>query len=238
MTKKLLILGLLFTLVFTLNGCYSDDPSPLNSTATEVPSSSFSESTEDYSKGTLESNVSETLQSQEAVTSAQEETEYSKDIAETATTTVPTKTEIPKNDGAEKVNKPERQPEKQQNEEIKAPTNSQPTEPKPSSSPKQEEKPTEPQKPPIIEPAKEPEFDIGYWTSFTKEYAQSIGLSLDSSATECWDNPITANPKRTNLKDDIVGRLNRYKNSEGFTSVWIWAEKVSDTEYEIYIGYA
>ncbi len=57
------------------------------------------------------------------------------------------------------------------------------------------------------------------------------------SGADCWDNPITANAKRTGIKDDIQSRLNRYKNVEGFTAVWIWAEKVSDTEYEIYIGY-
>lgn len=67
--------------------------------------------------------------------------------------------------------------------------------------------------------------------------AQSIGLELDSTATDCWDNPITANAKRTGIKDDIQSRLNRYKNVEGFTAVWVWVEKVSDTEYEIYIGY-
>lgn len=41
----------------------------------------------------------------------------------------------------------------------------------------------------------------------------------------------------TTVKDDIQSRLNRYKNVEGFTAVWVWTEKVSDTEYEIYIGY-
>lgn len=72
---------------------------------------------------------------------------------------------------------------------------------------------------------------------YAKEYAVSIGLSLDSTATECWDNPISANPNRSGIKSDIESRLNRYKNSEGFTAVWIWAEKLSDTEYNIYIGY-
>lgn len=75
------------------------------------------------------------------------------------------------------------------------------------------------------------------YVSYAKSYAQSIGLELDSTATECWDNPITANSRRTGIKDDIKSRLNRYKNVEDFTAVWIWAEKVSDTEYEIYIGY-
>lgn len=82
-----------------------------------------------------------------------------------------------------------------------------------------------------------PSFDVNPYLSYAKSYAQSIGLELDSTATDCWDNPITANAKRTGIKDDIQSRLNRYKKVEGFTAVWVWAEKVSDTEYEIYIGY-
>ena len=71
-----------------------------------------------------------------------------------------------------------------------------------------------------------------------KNYAQSIGLTFDETATECWDNPISANTNNKNIGADIESRLNRYKNVDGFTSVWIWAEKVSDTQYELYIGYA
>ena len=82
------------------------------------------------------------------------------------------------------------------------------------------------------------EFDISYWISYAQDYAQSIGLTLDETATECWDNPISANANNKNIGDDIESRLNRYKNVDGFTSVWIWAEKISDTQYEIYIGYA
>ena len=82
-----------------------------------------------------------------------------------------------------------------------------------------------------------PRFDVNSYVNYAKSYAQSIGLELDSTATDCWDNPITANAKRTGIKDDIQSRLNRYKNVEGFTAVCVWAEKVSDTEYEIYIGY-
>ena len=81
------------------------------------------------------------------------------------------------------------------------------------------------------------EFDISYWISYAQNYAQSIGLNLDETATECWDNPISANTNNKNIGSDIEGRLNRYKNIEGFTSVWIWAEKISDTQYEFYIGY-
>ena len=82
------------------------------------------------------------------------------------------------------------------------------------------------------------EFDINYWISYAQNYAQSIGLTLDETATECWDNPISANANIKNIGADIESRLNRYKNVEGSTSVWIWAEKISDTRYELYIGYA
>lgn len=82
------------------------------------------------------------------------------------------------------------------------------------------------------------EFDINYWISYAQNYAQSIGLTLDETTTGCWDNPISANANNKNIGADIESRLNRYKNVEGFTSVWIWAEKVSDTQYELYIGYA
>lgn len=98
---------------------------------------------------------------------------------------------------------------------------------------KEEVKPTQPK------PAEEvkPSFDVNSYVNYAKSYAKSIGLELDSTATDCWDNPITANAKRTGIKDDIQSRMNRYKNVEGFTAVCVWAEKVSDTEYEIYIGY-
>lgn len=82
------------------------------------------------------------------------------------------------------------------------------------------------------------EFDISYWISYAQNYAQSIGLTLDETATECWDNPISANVNNKNIGIDVESRLNRYKNVEGFTSVWIWAEKISDAQYELYIGYA
>ena len=82
------------------------------------------------------------------------------------------------------------------------------------------------------------EFDINYWISYAQNYAKSIGLIIDKTATECWDNPISANANNKNIGADIESRLNRYKNIEGFTFVWIWAEKISDTQYELYIGYA
>ena len=98
---------------------------------------------------------------------------------------------------------------------------------------KEDVKPTQPKPTEEVKPS----YDVNPYLSYAKSYAQSIGLELDSTATDCWDNPITDNAKRTGIKDDIQSRLNRYKNVEKFTAVWVWAEKVSDTEYEIYIGY-
>ena len=64
-------------------------------------------------------------------------------------------------------------------------------------------------------------FDISYWISYAQNHAQSIGLTLDETATKCWDNPISANTNNKNISIDIESRLNRYKNVEGCTSVWI-----------------
>ena len=84
----------------------------------------------------------------------------------------------------------------------------------------------------------EADFDIEYWISFAKGYAQSVGLLLDSEAIYCWDNPIRAGAHCKYLARDIRSRLDRYKADEKITAVWIWAEEVSDGLYDIYIGYA
>ena len=82
------------------------------------------------------------------------------------------------------------------------------------------------------------DFDIDYWISFAKGYAQSVGLLLDSEAIYCWDNPIRAGAHCKYLERDIHSRLDRYKADEEITAVWIWAEEISDGIYDIYIGYA
>ena len=65
-----------------------------------------------------------------------------------------------------------------------------------------------------------------------------MGLTLDSSATDCWDNPITAKPTCIYLERDISSRLKRYAADESITDVWIWYECVGTGSYLIYIGYA
>lgn len=84
----------------------------------------------------------------------------------------------------------------------------------------------------------EKSFDVSYWVSYAKDYARSVGLEVNSSASDCWDNPISANSKCKYLERDIKGRLNRYAKDEDITQIWVWAEKTSADSYNIYIGYA
>ena len=109
--------------------------------------------------------------------------------------------------------------------------------------PEETESPAEEPSVPAItepEPAPEPEpaFDIERWISYAKSTAVSLGLTLESSATECWDNPITAEQGCIYLERDINSRLKRYAEDENITDVWIWYECVGTGSYLIYIGYA
>lgn len=110
---------------------------------------------------------------------------------------------------------------------------SKPTEPpkpaEPETPPQETEKPTEPPT---------PEFDISYWISYAKSYAEDIGLKLDSEAVWCWDTPITAGSGCIYLERDIQSRLNRYNRDEDISAVWIWAEPRANGDYDLYIGYA
>ena len=95
--------------------------------------------------------------------------------------------------------------------------------------------PAEPTPEPVIE---EPAFDIGYWIGYAQSCAQGLGLRLESSAVDCWDNPIGAGPHGTCLERDISSRLNRYANDPDITDVWVWYESTGGNNYNIYIGYA
>ena len=100
----------------------------------------------------------------------------------------------------------------------------------------------EPSVPAISEPEPTPEtepvFDIDCWISYAKSTAVSLGLTLDSSATDCWDNPISAEQGCIYLERDINSRLKRYAEDKSITDVWIWYECVGTSSYLIYIGYA
>lgn len=114
----------------------------------------------------------------------------------------------------------------------------QPTQPPAEEKPTPEPTPTEP--PQETAPPEEsvPDFNIDYWIGYARSYAESVGLRLESSAVDCWDNPITAGVYSSCLERDIESRLNRYSRDEDITDVWIWAQPRSDGSYDLYIGYA
>ena len=92
--------------------------------------------------------------------------------------------------------------------------------------------------PPAEEEPAEPAFDIQTWIDYAKAYAESVGLRLESSAVDCWDNPIDADADCNYLERDICSRLNCYAADETITDVWVWYEAAGANSYLIYIGYA
>lgn len=127
------------------------------------------------------------------------------------------------------------EPEKKTDESERRPETAAQTEKEQPTPPATEE--STPPEPPKEEPT-EPVFDIDYWISFAKSYAESIGLALDSGAVYCWDNPIAAGVKCKYTERDIRGYLDRYAKDGDITDVWIWYEQTGNGSYEIYIGYA
>ena len=122
---------------------------------------------------------------------------------------------------------------------VSSPTETTPpkaSEPEPPTEPMATQ-PQEPESPAEEEPT-EPAFDIQTWIDYAKAYAESIGLRIESSAVDCWDNPISVGTHCSYLERDIQSRLNRYARDEDITDVWIWAEARSDGKYDLYIGYA
>ena len=107
----------------------------------------------------------------------------------------------------------------------------------------EEDKPTElsetVETPPesVTEPPKA-EFDVNYWISFARSYALEIGLEIDPTAVDCWDNPTTANADCIYLERDLTHRLDRYNRDDDITAVNIWAESLGNGNYLIYIAYA
>ena len=124
----------------------------------------------------------------------------------------------------------ERQPEASAPSEKEQPTSPATEEPKPEEQPQPTESPKQ-------EPT-ESAFDISYWIAFAKNYAESVGLTLNNEVVFCWDNPIAAGSQCKYTERDIKGYLNRYAKDPDITDVWIWYEQTGSGSYEIYIGYA
>ena len=99
---------------------------------------------------------------------------------------------------------------------------------------------SDPSKPMTDEATPQPEekvFDMDYWLAYAKDYAVGIGLRLDENAADSWDTPIRCSSKTEDvLAAYIRDDLTYYKNEEGCTAVWIWAEQVGDGQYELFIG--
>ena len=164
---------------------------------------------------------------------------------ENATVSVSERTEIPAENTAEPEPLETKPEVSTATKEETPPTVSSPTEttppkvsePEPPSTAPTETQPQEPE-PSVAEEPTEPEFNIQTWIDYAKAYAESVGLRLESSAVDCWDNPISAGTHCSYLERDIQSRLNRYARDEDITDVWIWAEARSDEKYDLYIGYA
>lgn len=204
---------------------------------TEKPDGfSFSESQTEEAAGKDTSQAEQTAPAQppeaQSAQTADEETEGSTESERRPVPEHPVSGTTPPqtSDPQQKKDESERRPE------TAAPTEKeQPTPPATEESkPADQAQPTEPPKQESTEPA----FDISYWISFAKSYAESVGLALNSEAVYCWDNPIDADADCIYLERDIQSRLNRYAADAEITNVWVWYESVSAGSYLIYIGYA
>lgn len=210
--KNARIIAVLVLLTLSLSGCAKADRSEASAPSSQEPVTAKSEQST-APQESMAVSVSESAEIPAEVT-AEPETEKAQPEVST-----PEKEETP-------------------------PTVSSPTETTPpkASNPEPPEEPAETQpqepEPPATEEPTEPAFDIQIWIDYAKAYAESVGLRLESSAVDCWDNPISAGTHCSYLERDIQSRLNRYARDEDITDVWIWAEVRSDGKYDLYIGYA
>lgn len=224
--KKKWMVCMIACLMILLAGCNGNTAKETARNDTDKRISSTAGNTE-TTTGTEKADDTSDIPETEQTVSSEAATELSPQEKPDVSSTAGSKTETAKSyEPIQVTKKPDstqeqKQPQQQPQSKPETPTVKEEVKPT-QSKPKEEVKPS---------------FDVNSSVNYAKSYAQSIGLKLDSTATDCWDNPITANAKRTGIRDDIQNRLNRYKNVEGFTAVWVWAEKESDTEYEIYIGY-
>lgn len=220
-TKKMLAALLAGLIILSLTGCGADkinDGSESGAISTE--SSITATVTDSTSEPTAESSLP----------AGTESTTKSTAEKERAGSTAPAdsgKKETAKPADAESPTAPPKQTE--------SPKVTEPPESKPDETPKSvDSTPTETAKP----ESAGPQFDINYWIEFARKYAENIGLAINPEAVSCWDNPIIAGPNSKYLERDIKTRMNRYKNVEGFTDIWVWAEPDGSGNYRLFIGYA
>lgn len=196
--KNRLIPCVLACLMIFLVGCNGNTAKEAAQEITKTETSFPAGNTEtDSQEETAEEPESTTVQEETPITA-----EESQSTAERQTVaTVQTKPAEEKTADTPATEKPKAEPPKQTT--TQAEPEKQTEQPKEQTTAEQKpvEKPTEkPAEPKPTEPHKQT-FDVSPYVSYAKEYAVSIGLSLDITATECWDNPISANPMVAELTD-------------------------------------
>ena len=235
MKSKIAVLFFLVLLCLT-SGCSNTShiaatPDPISSSGSnEVPSESETAQAEkktevDRPKSTESQTDSRAAENPASVSESDTQTTEVPNQADHSTAVLSQPSEPEK-----KTDESERRPETVTPSEKEQPTPPATEESKPVDQPQ----PTEPPKQESTEPA----FDISCWIGFAKSYAESVGLTLNSEAVYCWDNPIDADAGCIYLERDIQSRLNRYAADAEITDVWIWYEPISAGSYLIYIGYA
>lgn len=235
--KKAIGIAILAALIVSLSGCANTDhPQTIqDSSGIEVVTNEADDRTEPEESSpasvseSKESSADSTVEVKTETESKSAQAENSQPIVEQspAVQTQPPQTIVP-NDTPKTVEptpEPKPSPTQQQPHAEEKPT----PEPVPTEPPQETAPPDEPAV---------PEFNIQTWIDYAKAYAVNVGLRLESSAVDCWDNPITAGAYSACLERDIQSRLDRYSRDEDITDVWIWAEKRSDGSYDLYIGYA
>lgn len=229
MKSKIAVLFLIVLLCLT-SGCsntshIAEQPAPVSSSGSnEAPSQA------ETAQATEKTEVEQPRSTEPKDDDHSAEATVSVSESDTQTTEVPDQA-----DHSTAVLPQPSEPEKKTDESECRPETAAPTEKEQPTPPATEE--STPPEPPKEEPT-EPVFDIDYWISFAKSYAESIGLALDSGAVYCWDNPIAAGVKCKYTERDIRGYLDRYAKDGEITDVWIWYEQTGSGSYEIYIGYA
>ena len=229
MKSKIAVLFLIVLLCLT-SGCsntshIAEQPAPVSSSGSnEAPSQAET------------AQVTEKTEVEQPRSTEPKDDDHSAEATASVSESATQPTEVPEQaDHSTAVLPQPSEPEKKTDESERRPETAAPTEKEQPTPPAAEE--STPPEPPKEEPT-EPVFDIDYWISFAKSYAESIGLTLDSGAVYCWDNPIAAGVKCKYTERDIRGYLDRYAKDGDITDVWIWYEQTGSGSYEIYIGYA
>lgn len=220
--EKMLAALLAGLITLSLAGCAADKAN--NNTE------SGAVSTESNMTATVTDSTSEPTAESSLPAESEIKTDESTAEKEKESSTAPADSGNPKTAKPAETEPPTAPPKQTEPPKVIEPPESKPTEPPKSV----DSTPTETEKPEPVAP----QFDINYWIEFARKYAENIGLAIDPEAVSCWDNPIIAGPNSKYLERDIKTRMNRYKNVEGFTDIWVWAESDGSGNYRLFIGYA